>query len=114
MSYNWQQADWPEFRYETDGLAELLLAFADHAGRVGGLLEGLPDDLGADAVLDLMIAEANTPDVRVRARGFHRRHERAEIRCADRNFQSHRDPRPPAPRGTRRAHTCRRRTERSL
>jgi Fic family protein len=58
MSYNWQQADWPEFRYETAGLAELLLAFADHAGRVSGLLEGLPDDLGVEAVLDLMISEA--------------------------------------------------------
>lgn len=28
------------------------------AGRVGGLLEGLPEDLGTEAVLDLMIAEA--------------------------------------------------------
>jgi Fic family protein len=58
MRYNWQQADWPEFRYQTKDLTELLLAFADHAGRVGGSLEGLPDDLGTEAVLDLMIAEA--------------------------------------------------------
>lgn len=58
MTYNWQLPDWPEFRYETDGLAEPLLAFADHAGRVDGLLEGLPEDLGTEAVLDLMIAEA--------------------------------------------------------
>jgi len=58
VTYNWQQADWPEFRYETDGLAELLLAFADHAGCVGGLLEGLPEELSTEAVLDLMIAEA--------------------------------------------------------
>jgi Fic family protein len=58
MPYNWQQPDWPEFRYELGGVAEQLLAFADHAGRVGGLLEGLPDDLETEAVLDLMIAEA--------------------------------------------------------
>ncbi len=58
MSYQWQQPDWPEFRYGLDGVADLLLAFADHAGRVGGLLEALPDDLGTEAVLDLMIAEA--------------------------------------------------------
>jgi Fic family protein len=58
MTYNWQQADWPEFRYEPDGLADELLAFAAHAGRVGGLLEGLPEDLGTEAILDLMIAEA--------------------------------------------------------
>lgn len=58
MSFNWQQVDWPEFRYELDGVAGQLLAFADHAGQVGGLLEGLPDELGTEAVLDLMIAEA--------------------------------------------------------
>jgi len=58
MTYNWQLPDWPEFRYELDGLAESLLAFAEHAGRVEGLLEGLPDDLGTEAVLELMIAEA--------------------------------------------------------
>lgn len=58
MSYNWQQPDWPEFRYEFDGVSEQLLSFADHAGHVAGLLEGLPEDLGTEAVLDLMIAEA--------------------------------------------------------
>jgi Fic family protein len=56
MTYNWQQPDWPEFRYKLDGVAGQLLAFADHAGRVDGLLEGLPEDLGTEAVLDLMIA----------------------------------------------------------
>ncbi len=58
MHYNWQQPDWPDFRYRTDGLTDLLLAFADHAGHVGGFLEGLPEDLGNEAVLELMIAEA--------------------------------------------------------
>ncbi|MEM1085866.1 MAG: Fic family protein [Verrucomicrobiota bacterium] len=58
MLFNWQQDDWPEFRYRTDGLTELLLGFADHAGRVGGFLEGLPEELGTEAVLDLMISEA--------------------------------------------------------
>jgi Fic family protein len=58
MRYNWQQADWPAFRYEIAGLTDLLLAFADHAGRVGGLLEGLSDELGSEAMLDLMISEA--------------------------------------------------------
>ena len=58
MRYNWQQPDWPEFRYELDGVADNLLVFAEHAGRVDGLLEGLPEDLGTEAVLNLMIAEA--------------------------------------------------------
>lgn len=58
MTYNWQQADWPEFRFDLDSVAGLLTSFTDHAGRVGGLLEGLPGDLETEAVLDLMIAEA--------------------------------------------------------
>lgn len=58
MSCNWQQADWPEFRFGLDSVAGLLGSFTDHAGRVGGLLEGLPGDLETEAVLDLMIAEA--------------------------------------------------------
>lgn len=58
MTYNWQQPDWPEFRFELDATAAPLSAFTDHAGRVSGLLEGLPGELGTEAVLDLMIAEA--------------------------------------------------------
>ncbi len=58
MDYNWQLPDWPEFRYNLHGMEPVLLAFADHAGRVGGLLEGLPQKLGTEALLDLMIAEA--------------------------------------------------------
>jgi Fic family protein len=58
MSYNWQHSDWPDFRFDLVGMEEPLLAFSNHAGRVGGLLEGLPEDLGTEAVLDLMITEA--------------------------------------------------------
>ena len=58
MSYNWQQSDWPNFRFELGEMEEQLLAFSNHAGQVGGLLEGLPDDLGTEAVIDLMITEA--------------------------------------------------------
>lgn len=58
MFYNWQRPDWPEFRFDLQGLEPVLLAFADHAGRVGGLLEGLPGELGAEALIDLMITEA--------------------------------------------------------
>ena len=56
--YNWQQSNWPGDFVAKAGLTDLLLAFVDHAGRVGGLLEGLPDELGSEAMLDLMISEA--------------------------------------------------------
>ncbi len=58
MRYNWDRPDWPDFRYALDGVADLLLEFAGEAGRVGGLLEALPDDLETEAILDFMIAEA--------------------------------------------------------
>jgi len=58
MLFNWQQPEWPRFRYDLGGMTDRLLAFADHAGRIGGLLEGLPAPLGTEAVLDFMIAEA--------------------------------------------------------
>lgn len=58
MRYNWQQADWPDFRYDAERVSEALLEFAEHSGRVGGLLDGLPEGLEAEAILDLMIAEA--------------------------------------------------------
>ena len=58
MRYNWQQPDWPNFRYDLTAASAGLLAFAEHSGRVDGLLEGLPEGLEVEAVLDLMIAEA--------------------------------------------------------
>jgi Fic family protein len=58
MRYNWQHTDWPKFGYDPTDLTEPLLAFADQAGRLSGLLEGLPGGLSSDAVLELMIAEA--------------------------------------------------------
>jgi len=58
MLYNWQQPDWPHFRYDLAGLTDRLLAFVERAGRVGGLLEGLPEELGTEAILDFMITEA--------------------------------------------------------
>jgi Fic family protein len=58
MPYNWQLPDWPDFRYDHAAVAESLHAFAVQAGHTDGLLEGLPDDLGTEAILDLMLAEA--------------------------------------------------------
>ena len=57
-TYNWQRKGWPGFRYDLAGMSEALSVFAEHSGRVAGLLEGLPEGLGVEAVLNLMISEA--------------------------------------------------------
>jgi Fic family protein len=58
MVYNWQQADWPKFRYDLSGIEGELLVFADKAGQVSGLLRALPESARQAAVADVLIAEA--------------------------------------------------------
>jgi len=60
MRYHWQQSGWPNFRFKLDALEGDLQCFEHYSGRVGGLLEGLPEGLGSEAVIDLMISEAIT------------------------------------------------------
>jgi Fic family protein len=58
MRYNWQQPDWPEFRYDGDAVEASLVAFAERAGRSEGLLAGLPEGLDTETALDFLIDEA--------------------------------------------------------
>lgn len=60
MAYNWQQEEWPEFRYDLSGADDALLAFAERTGRASGLLKGLSEDARAEAAVELMVAEAIT------------------------------------------------------
>lgn len=58
MTYNWQQKDWPQFRYDLSGADDALLVFAERTGRASGLLTGLSEDSRAEAAIELMVAEA--------------------------------------------------------
>jgi Fic family protein len=58
MTYNWQQPDWPQFRYKIATVEEALFDFAQRAGRTSGLLDGLPEGIKSEAIIDMMIAEA--------------------------------------------------------
>ena len=58
MMYNWQQPDWPNFKYDTSQIDELLIDFAHKLGKSTGLLEALSDDSRQEAVIELMVAEA--------------------------------------------------------
>lgn len=58
MTYNWQLSDWPHFKYDPRVIEDVLFAFAERLGRVGGLLDGLPEDDRNEAMIDIMVAEA--------------------------------------------------------
>ena len=58
MLYNWQQSDWPKFRYDLSGIEEILLTFAERTGRASGLLKGLTADAQVEATIEMMVVEA--------------------------------------------------------
>lgn len=58
MIYNWQQPDWPDFKYAIHEIENLLFAFAEETAHVSGMLKAMPDDLQMEAVINIMVAEA--------------------------------------------------------
>ncbi|MCP5005416.1 MAG: Fic family protein [Planctomycetes bacterium] len=58
MVYNWQQTDWPKFKYDLTEVEDLLFSFAERVGRVSGLLKGLPEDAQTETIIDMMVSEA--------------------------------------------------------
>ena len=58
MLYNWQQSDWPEFRFDLSGVEEVLLTFAERTGHASGLLKGLTADAQVETTIEMMVVEA--------------------------------------------------------
>lgn len=58
MKYNWQQDDWPNFRYNPEEFDELIIEFSEKIGRIGGLLDALPEGTQTDTLIDIMVSEA--------------------------------------------------------
>lgn len=58
MKYNWQQPDWPQFRYDLALLQTSLLALSEKMGHVSGILKALPESSKTETVLELMVSEA--------------------------------------------------------
>ena len=58
MIYNWQQPDWPEFRYDLQGVENTLFDFAEQTGHVSGILSVLPEDIRMEAIIATMVSEA--------------------------------------------------------
>lgn len=58
MTYNWQQHDWPDFRYDLSKVEDALLTLAEKTGRTSGLLRGLKEETQTEAMVDMMVEEA--------------------------------------------------------
>ena len=58
MQYNWQQKDWPNFKYDLANLEALLYQFAVRQGHISGLLKALPEGIQQQSLIDMMVAEA--------------------------------------------------------
>jgi len=58
MKYNWQQSAWPRFKYDLSKVEDIIISFAEKAGLTRGLLNGLPEDVQKETIVDLMVSEA--------------------------------------------------------
>ncbi len=58
MKYNWQQVDWPKFRYDVTAFQEDLYRYAEATGRFAGKFPHLSPEMQEQAELELMVAEA--------------------------------------------------------
>jgi Fic family protein len=56
--YNWQQQDWPNFKYDAAKADDWLFAWAEKTGHFTGMLKALPAATQMEAVIDVMTAEA--------------------------------------------------------
>lgn len=56
--YNWQQPDWPDFRYDLSAISETLFAISEKMGFISGKLSHLSEHLQTEALINLMVEEA--------------------------------------------------------
>lgn len=58
MKYNWQQVDWPRFRYDVTAFQSDLYRYAESTGRLAGSFPHFSPEMQEQATLELMVAEA--------------------------------------------------------
>jgi Fic family protein len=56
--YNWQQPDWPNFRYDLSTVHKTLLCIAEKMGLISGKFTHLAKNLQTEAMINLMVEEA--------------------------------------------------------
>ncbi|MGB5941855.1 MAG: DUF4172 domain-containing protein [Leeuwenhoekiella sp.] len=56
--YNWQQRDWPNFRYNTNAFDAKLIEYSQRQERIDMLFDGLSQELQTETTIALMVNEA--------------------------------------------------------
>jgi len=56
--YNWQQSDWPNFRFDLQGLYVPLLAINVRMGFIGGQFSHLQENVKGETIIHFMVMEA--------------------------------------------------------
>lgn len=57
-TYNWQQSDWPNFRYDLSDIHETLIAIAEKTGLISGKMSHLSKQLQTETMIDFVVEEA--------------------------------------------------------
>ena len=57
-TYNWQQEDWPHFRYDLEAIQHKLYGYEKQAGQIQGISKSLPHKDQIEQVLQVMVEEA--------------------------------------------------------
>lgn len=58
MTWNWQDPDWPHFRFRPETLAERDASFLHGSGVVVGTVRHLPEDQHPELIIELISTEA--------------------------------------------------------
>lgn len=58
MRYNWQQKDWPNFRYNLESLQDTLFAITKKIGFVSGKYSALSENTQSELLIEIMVEEA--------------------------------------------------------
>ena len=56
--FNWQQKEWPDFKFELTNTEEFLFSFYERVGNVAGMLKAIPEDIQMETLIEIMVSEA--------------------------------------------------------
>ena len=56
--FNWQQKEWPDFKFNILNIEKILYSYYERVGNVTGMLKAISDDLQMETLIEIMVTEA--------------------------------------------------------